>query len=64
MDITPEQALEILDNYRDIPDKWVEDVYGADLWSVQEEIIKSVFKYRETAVRTCNAVGKSFVAAL
>ena len=29
MDITPEQALEILDNYRDIPDKWVEDVYGA-----------------------------------
>lgn len=63
MDLTPEQAKEIIDIYRKIPHHYIADVYGDKLWQKQNEIVESVFKYRETAVKTCNAVGKSFVAA-
>lgn len=63
MDITPEQALELINGYRKVPEQYVKDVYGSDLWDKQEQILLSVFKYRETAVKTCNAVGKSYVAA-
>lgn len=63
MDISPEQALQLINGYRKVPDQYVKDVYGHDHWDLQKEILLSVFKYRETAVKTCNAVGKSYVAA-
>jgi phage terminase large subunit len=63
MDISPEEALALINGYRKVPEQYVADVYGHDLWDTQQEILKSVFTYRETAVATCNAIGKSFVAA-
>jgi phage terminase large subunit len=46
-----------------IPHLFVQDILGANTWYMQDEIVKSVFKYKTTAVKTCNAVGKSFIAA-
>jgi phage terminase large subunit len=46
-----------------IPHLFVRDILGANTWYMQDEIVKSVFKYKTTAVKTCNAVGKSFIAA-
>lgn len=56
-------AQEIVDIYRPIPHFFVKDILGSNTWNMQDEITKSVFKYPVTAVKTCNAVGKSFIAA-
>jgi len=56
-------AQEIVNIYRPIPHYFVKDILGANTWNMQDEITKSVFKYPVTAVKTCNAVGKSFIAA-
>jgi hypothetical protein len=61
--MTPEQAMELVVGYRKVPVEYIRDVYGVKLWRLQEEIVESVFKNRQTAVKTCNAVGKSFIAA-
>jgi len=61
--ITLEEAEEIRDTYRPIPHMFAKDVLGCRLWSMQEEIMQSVFANKTTAVKTCNAVGKSYVAA-
>lgn len=63
MDITPEEALALINGYRSRPNEYITDVYGTHLWGMQQEIVESVFNNRETAVKTCNAVGKSYVAA-
>src|SRR5579884_2454059 len=60
--ITEDEALEALEIYRQKPHAFVEDVLGAALWDKQREICADVFQYREVAVKTCNAVGKSFIA--
>jgi hypothetical protein len=46
------------------PEEFAVDVFGILPWSLQTKIIKSVFEYKLTAVKTCNAVGKSFIAAV
>lgn len=46
-----------------IPHMFIRDILGANTWSMQDEITKSVFKYKTTAVKTSNAVGKSWIAA-
>lgn len=56
-------ALEIRDTYRPIPHYFVKDILGATTWSMQDKITKSVFENKLTAVKTCNAVGKSYIAA-
>jgi phage terminase large subunit len=53
----------IIDTYRPIPHLFASDVLGATPWEKQIEIITAVFNYREVAVKTCNAVGKSYIAA-
>lgn len=58
-----EAALEIRRIYTPIPHMLVRDVFGANTWAVQDQIVLSVFHYKTTAVKTCNAVGKSFIAA-
>lgn len=57
------QAEEIVANYLPIPHLFIKDILGANIWEMQELIAQSVFKYSITAVKTCNAVGKSFIAA-
>lgn len=56
-------AIEIRNIYRPIPHLFVRDVIGDTIWSMQDEIVKSVFINKITAVKTCNSVGKSFIAA-
>lgn len=61
--ITPEDVEFIIETYRECPELYVTDVLGAKPWEMQVEIIKAIFKYKTVAVKTCNAVGKSFIAA-
>lgn len=61
--ITASEAQYIIDVYREHPDLFIRDVLGADTWPMQDEIAKSTFINKVTAVKTCNAVGKSFIAA-
>lgn len=51
------------EHYIKFPDEFIEEVLGSKLWSAQIEIARSVFENKTTAVKTCNAVGKSYVAA-
>jgi phage terminase large subunit len=53
----------LLDTYLANPQDFVKEVLGCNTWSVQDDIVKSVFKYKTTAVKTCNAIGKSYIAA-
>lgn len=60
-------ALERLEqgakSYRDDPVKWAKERCNVDLWSKQCSIIESVRDHSLTAVHSCHAIGKSFVAA-
>lgn len=53
----------LLDQYTKEPQDFVKEVLGCNTWHMQDQIVKSVFRYKTTAVKTCNAVGKSYVAA-
>lgn len=61
--LTIEQAEYIRETYLPIPHLFVKDALGCNTWWMQDEIVKSVFQYKTTAVKTCNAVGKSYIAA-
>ena len=49
-EITGDEAIE-----------WCETALDSKLWSVQKDIVRSVFDNRKTAVRSCNSAGKTFV---
>ena len=51
------------DYYLKTPEDFVDEVLGAKCWDMQVDIVRSVFKNKITAVKTCNSVGKSFIAA-
>lgn len=57
------QAQEVLQAYQSKPGAFIEKAMGANLWSMQEDITKAVFEYPTVAVKTCNAAGKSYIAA-
>lgn len=63
LDITPEEALEIIETYREDPARGYIDMLGATPWPIQIEILEAVFKYREVAVKSCHGTGKSYNAA-
>jgi hypothetical protein len=42
---------------------WMQTVLGAELWSAQRKITRSVRDNRQTAVRSCHGPGKTFIAA-
>src|SRR5229473_2012925 len=46
------------------PVYFAEVMLGAQLWSRQEEILRSVATHARTAVAACHASGKTFVTAL
>jgi hypothetical protein len=52
-----------LAKYQPQPDKWCEDILGVRFWSMQKTIIRSVFENRDTRVRSCYSIGKTFVSA-
>lgn len=45
------------------PRAWVRERLGEHLWSKQVQIAESVRDHRQTAVRSCHGVGKSFMAS-
>lgn len=47
-------------DYRADGAQWLRDKLGEFPWSMQQEIMASVVKYRRTAVRSCHGVGKSW----
>jgi len=75
--LTPEEALELdalLDSileshynikelYRDDPVGFIEDVLGETLYSDLKAICESVLDNQVTIVKSCNGIGKSFIAA-
>lgn len=65
--VAAERALDVFDrggrNYKRDPSRWAMDRAGVQLWSKQREIIESVRDHPQTAVHSCHAIGKSFVAA-
>lgn len=62
-EITPDEAKEIIEQYRENPVDFYTEVLGAKPWELQAEILHSVFKFREVAVKSCHGTGKSFNAA-
>lgn len=52
-----------LEYFNEHPDEFIKDILGADPWGTQIDIVNSVFENKYTAVKTCNAIGKSFIAA-
>lgn len=46
------------------PHDWVKHVLGIQLWSMQQQILHSVFTERYTAVKSCHAIGKTYIAAV
>jgi phage terminase large subunit len=56
-------AEEIRAIYEPQPHLLVRDIFGATTWSAQDDIVQSVFRNKITCVKTCNAVGKSYIAA-
>jgi phage terminase large subunit len=52
-----------LAKYQPNPDLWCKDILGVQLWSKQKEIIRSIFQNRDTRVRSCYSIGKTFVSA-
>lgn len=62
-EITPDQAVEILDTYRSIPKDFYKDILGVSSWELQDQILEAVFRYPEVAVKSCHGTGKSWNAA-
>lgn len=50
--------------YRDDPVLWAKDMLDVDLWSMQQEIARSVRDNRNTAVAAGHGVGKSHLASV
>lgn len=48
---------------REHPDYFMEEVFDEKLWDKEREIVRSVWKYPSTAVKSCHGIGKSFTAA-
>jgi hypothetical protein len=67
IDVARERALDVFDrggrNYKKDPFRWADERAKVHLWSKQREIIESVRDHSQTAVHSCHAIGKSFVAA-
>lgn len=61
--ITTQHATQLASYALDNPVWWIREVLGHEPWEKQIEIIESVRDHRTTAVKSCHAAGKSFVAA-
>lgn len=61
------RALDLFDrggrSYKKDPARWARERASVHLWSKQRDIIESVRDHPQTAVHSCHAIGKSFVAA-
>lgn len=59
----PKSKKSLIKKYRKNPSAWLLDTFGVELWEKQEKIVDSVWNNRFTAVKSCFASGKSYLAA-
>lgn len=57
----PPKRETMLRYYRNNPDKWLENVFGIELWDKQREILHDVWNNRYVAVKSAFATGKSYL---
>jgi len=50
-------------NWIDDPSLWCKERLGDHIWSKQREILGSIRDNRQTLVKSCHAIGKSFISA-
>lgn len=56
-------TLTVLERGRADPAWWCQQLLGSRLWLKQRDIVRDVHAHRKTAVRSCHAAGKTFLAA-
>jgi phage terminase large subunit len=61
--MTREELDAFFTYYRANPDKYIKNVLGSEPWHKQVEIARATFEYKFVTVKTCNSVGKSYIAA-
>lgn len=61
--IKPEQFALLLNDYKRKPSTFIKEVLGCNIWEMQSNIIDAIFEYSQVAVKTCNATGKTYIAA-
>src|SRR5690606_26313948 len=59
----PPKRETVIRYYQNNPDKWLEKVFGVQLWEKQREILHDVWNNRYVAVKSAFASGKSYLAA-
>lgn len=59
----PPKRETVIRYYQNNPDKWLEKVFGVQLWEKQREILHDVWNNRYVAVKSAFATGKSFLGA-
>lgn len=52
------------DDYMWNPALWATEVLGAELWSMQIEMLESVAKHKRTIVKSCHSSGKSYTMGI
>lgn len=57
-------AARYINTYYDNPNRWVSENLRVFLWSIQKEILDSIFHNTYTVVRSCFGSGKTFLAAV
>lgn len=58
-----QEAIKMREIGQNHPEIWIPQVLNFVLFKHQEEIVKSVFRNKYTAVRSCSGIGKSRIAA-
>jgi len=49
--------------WQEHPEIWVKEKLNNNIWSKQREILESIRDNRKTLVKSCHAIGKSFISA-
>lgn len=55
--------VDLIDQWKNDPDLFCQQILGMTLWSKQREILQSVIENSETFVPSCNGAGKTEIAA-
>ena len=65
LNLTQNEVFIFQEKIRKNPCWFIEDknFLGSNLWEKQREIVEALRNYKEVAVRSCNASGKTFIAA-
>lgn len=60
--LSQQDIVLLRDNSRKNPDRWIEQILACQLWAIQKDIARAVFRYPRTSVRSCTGSGKTFLA--